>query len=161
MIERMITNIRRKIAVWLYPNLSGLISMNKSLVEQLKIERRQREDVDPKNIMRQLIGLSSIDMEAMEDLYIGLSLAEIRSFHKWGFDLAMNKWWKHIRSNSINRQAAKTLKEMLIDERHAWIGGGTINGIMFIDEQVERLRAAHEEDIVPEEPFDNSKLIQE
>lgn len=138
-----------------------MLSRNKSLLEQLEMERRQRSDIDPKNIMRQLLGLAIVDMEAMEDLYAGLTVEETRQFHRWGFDLAKSKWWKLLRSNSLNRNAAKTLQNMLFSERNAWIGGGTINGIMFIDEQVERLKAAHEEDVKPVEGFDNSKLIQD
>jgi hypothetical protein len=139
----------------------SLIARNEELHKQLEIERKQREDVDPKNLMRQLLGVAEINMEAMEDIYHGLTLEETRQFHRWGSDLATNRWWKLLRNNALNRNAAKTLGKMLYGERYAWIGAGTINGIMFVDEQVERLRAAHEEDIQPEEVFDSSKLIQE
>lgn len=164
----MIPKIRRAIAFWIYPGMKdlwdatdSLIARNKELHEQLQIERRQREDIDPKNIMRQLMGLVYVDMESMEDLYHGLSVEETRQFHRWGFEQAKNRWWKHLYANALNKQAAKTLQEMLVNERYAWIGGGTINGIMLLNEQVERLRAAHEEDIQPEEGFDNAKLIQD
>lgn len=157
----MITNIRRAIAFFVYPNLKLLWEANESLTKELVDERRKREDIDPKNIMRQLLGLVSVDMESMADLYSGLTVAETRAFHRWGFDLSLSRWWKHLRANAINRQAANTLKDMLISERGAWIGGGTINGIMLLDEQVERLRAAHEEDVKPQEGFDTSKLIQD
>lgn len=167
----MITEIRQKIALWIYPdemryNFSyeekrRLLSTIAELREQLKIERRQREDIDPKNLMRQLMGLVTVDMEAMEDLYAGLSVEEIRLFHRFGFDLSKNKWWKYLRAHTLNKQAAKTLREVLINERHSWIGAGTINGIMLLDEQVDRLKAAHEEDVAPQEEFDKAKLIQE
>jgi hypothetical protein len=164
----MIPKIRRAIAFWIYPgaktvwdSLDEVINDAKDLRIQLEMERRKHEDIDPKNLMRQLMGLVSVDMEAMEDLYHGLTLEETRAFHRWGFELSNNQWWKRIRANLLNQSAAKTLREVMVSEKNSFIGCGTINGIMLFDEVVERLRAAHESDVAPQEGFDNAKLIQD
>lgn len=166
----MFDNIRRTIAFLVYPRaklqiqvidrerLECLVLIQK-LREELRQERMRTEGIDPKNIMRQLIGLVPVNMEVMDDMEHGLTEAQRRQFHMWGFQLSQTEWWKHLRAYATNKQAAKTLKEMLVNERYAWIGGGSINGIMFIDELVESLRAAHENDVAPDEPYDANKVI--
>ena len=166
----MFDNIRRKFAYLVYPEIfkekdrtrEAYLTWSKEarrLDEELRQERMRTEGIDPKNIMRQLIGLVPVNVEVMDDMEHGLTEAQRVQFHTWGYQLSHTEWWQRLRAYSLNKNAAKTLKEMLVNERYAWIGGGTINGIMFVDEMVEGLRAAHENDMAPDEPYDEHKVI--
>lgn len=159
----MFESVRKKIAFWVYPEITSIINdnrvINDQLREQLRIERMRSEGIDTKNFMRHILGLVTIDVEMIDDIEHGLTEDERKSFHRFGFELAQGRWFKHIRAYLLNKQASKTLRDMLISERQSWIGGGTLNGIMLFDEVVEHLRGLHESDIMPEETFNKNDII--
>lgn len=163
----MIAQIRRNIALAICPRLKELWDVTDDLVDKNRVlqtelaKERALPKTDPKDIMRELLGAIPLNVETMNDVESGMTEAQRKNLHLWGYQLAQTEEWKHVRAFSLNKHAAKTLQEMLKNERHAWFGGGVLNGIMFLDELVEALSAAYEQDMQPEEAFDANSIIQD
>lgn len=170
----MFENIRKNIAFWLYPPKTVPVNANEiaqavrlqkerdALVVHCKeLEARLATPPDPKNLMRQLMGGITLDMDTQENYLIPLTVEEIREFNKWGWEQATNRWWQYLVRWAINNQAAKTIGEIPKDRDATLFGAGRIDGLMLLRDEVDNRKVAHESDTQKPEPYDADKIIQD
>lgn len=148
----MLHSLRKKLGYLIYPEF-----------EQEKITNTQvvLEHPDPINFMRKLLGLVTIDIEAESNYMKNMEIDEIKAMHAWGYQLSHSAQWDILRKWALNAQAAQTISNIPNDEKRALMGCGRLDGIMFIQEEVERLRAGHENDMAKSELYDKHNLIQD
>lgn len=156
----MFESFRKRIAFFIYPEVQWDLANLEVEAGVLRREKKDRE-VDPKNLMRELMGGVTLSLGQQENYLAPLSVEEVRELNRWGFELAHSQWWKYLVDWAINTQAAKTIGVLPHSREQAIFGSGRIDGILLLRDEVEARKNSHEQEKVGEGPFDENKVIPE
>lgn len=139
----MLLTTRRRIALWLYPEIT----------KERIVDRR-----DPKDLMREELG--GINTLVNGNYLSELSETEIDAVNRWAFELATSRWWGYLTAWAINSQSATTIGNIMHSERMAIFGCGVIDGILLLRDEVDRRKSEYELSRKKDEDFDPYQLIQ-